>query len=223
MDLEKLRSGCARCSLQELCLPASIGDDDLHRLDAIVRSRRPLAPGDRLYRAGQPLASLYVAREGAFKTVADGADGTSQVIGFHLRPARGVAGDGFERAFARDVERGQRLARAIQPIAGRERPAGADDRVEPVQVVVADRRRQAQLLQRAARAAAAQLVEVEGDDGIHSAVQRFSQSLTVSCQSTLSCGFRIQWFSFGKRSSRLGTPRRCAAENAARPCSSSTR
>ena len=94
MDLEKLRSGCARCSLQELCLPASIGDDDLHRLDAIVRSRRPLAPGDRLYRAGQPLASLYVAREGAFKTVADGADGTSQVIGFHL-PGELIGLDGL--------------------------------------------------------------------------------------------------------------------------------
>ena len=184
IDLDRLRSGCARCSLQELCLPASIGDDDLHRLDAIVRTRRPLAPGDRLYRTGQPLTSLYVAR---------------------------------------DVQRGERLAGAVEPVARRERAARAHDRVEAMQVVVADRRRQAQLLQRTARAAAAQPVEVDGDDGIHSAVQRFSQSLTVSCQSTLSCGFRIQWFSFGKRSSRLGTPRRCAAENAARPCSSSTR
>ena len=38
LDLENLRRGCARCSLHELCLPASIGDDDLHRLDDIVRA-----------------------------------------------------------------------------------------------------------------------------------------------------------------------------------------
>ena len=94
LDLDKLRRGCARCSLQELCLPASIGDDDLHRLDAIVRTRRPLAPGDRLYRAGQPLTSLYVAREGAFKTVAGDAGGSSQVIGFHL-PGELIGLDGL--------------------------------------------------------------------------------------------------------------------------------
>ena len=94
IDIDRLRRGCALCSLQELCLPASIGDDDLHRLDAIVRTRRPLAPGDRLYRAGQVLTSLYVAREGAFKTVAGDAGGSSQVIGFHL-PGELIGLDGL--------------------------------------------------------------------------------------------------------------------------------
>jgi CRP/FNR family transcriptional regulator len=84
LDLQYLRRSCARCSLHELCLPAAIGGDDLHRLDAIVRSRRPLQPGERLYRAGQPLTALYVAREGAFKTISADAGGGSQVLGFHL-------------------------------------------------------------------------------------------------------------------------------------------
>lgn len=84
VDLQFLRRSCARCSLHELCLPAAIGGDDLHRLDDIVRARRPLAPGERLYRAGQPLEALYVAREGAFKTVTAAADGDEQVLGFHL-------------------------------------------------------------------------------------------------------------------------------------------
>jgi CRP/FNR family transcriptional regulator len=94
LDLENLRRGCARCSLHELCLPASIGDDDLHRLDDIVRARRPLLPGDRLYRRDAPLSSLYVAREGAFKTVTESDDGVAQVIGFHL-PGELIGLDGL--------------------------------------------------------------------------------------------------------------------------------
>ena len=94
LDLDVLRRGCARCSLHELCLPASIGDDDLHRLDEIVRARRPLQPGEPLYRRGQPLASLFVAREGAFKTVTGSEAGDVQVIGFHL-PGELIGLDGL--------------------------------------------------------------------------------------------------------------------------------
>lgn len=84
VDLEKLRRSCAQCSLHVLCLPAGIGSTDLQQLDAIVRNRRPLEAGESLFRSGQALSSLYVAREGAFKTVATSEDGETQVIGFHL-------------------------------------------------------------------------------------------------------------------------------------------
>src|SRR6185436_10555937 len=75
IDLNALRRSCARCSLQVLCLPATIEGGDLERLDRIVLSRRPLKRDEVLYRAGQPLGSLFVAREGAFKTVALDAEG----------------------------------------------------------------------------------------------------------------------------------------------------
>jgi CRP/FNR family transcriptional regulator len=84
IDLNTLRRSCARCSLQVLCLPATIEGSDLERLDRIVLNRRPLKRDEALYRAGQPLGSLYVAREGAFKTVAIDAEGNQQVLGFHL-------------------------------------------------------------------------------------------------------------------------------------------
>ena len=84
VDLNDLRRSCARCSLQVLCLPATIEGSDLERLDRIVLNRRPLKRDEVLYHAGQPLGSLYVAREGAFKTVAFDAEGNSQVLGFHL-------------------------------------------------------------------------------------------------------------------------------------------
>ncbi|HEU0153051.1 MAG TPA: helix-turn-helix domain-containing protein [Arenimonas sp.] len=84
VDLDRLRKSCAQCSLHVLCLPAGIGGDDLQQLDEIVRNKRPLEQGETLFRAGQHLGSLFVAREGAFKTVATNQDGDVQVIGFHL-------------------------------------------------------------------------------------------------------------------------------------------
>lgn len=84
VDLARLRQSCAKCSLQTLCLPANIGMDDLEQLDRVVKNRRPMQLGDHLYRSGQTLGALFVAREGAFKTTITDEQGQSQVIGFHL-------------------------------------------------------------------------------------------------------------------------------------------
>ena len=84
IDLASLRRGCAQCSLQQLCLPAGIGAQELVRLDEIVRRRRPMEKGDRLFRFGDALSAVYVARDGAFKTVSLNEAGDEQVIGFHL-------------------------------------------------------------------------------------------------------------------------------------------
>ena len=84
LDLARLRQSCGHCSLQQLCLPAGIGAGDLARLDDIVRRRRPVERGERLFRAGDAMQSVYVARDGAFKTVSTSEDGEEQILGFHL-------------------------------------------------------------------------------------------------------------------------------------------
>lgn len=84
IDLGRLRRSCAQCSLQQLCLPAGIGVRELERLDQLVKRRRPLERGDLLFRSGAPLGSLFVARDGAFKTSALAEDGSLQIIGFHF-------------------------------------------------------------------------------------------------------------------------------------------
>ena len=84
LDLARLRRSCAECSLQRLCLPAGIDGEDLGRLDAVVQRRKPLQPGETLFRSGEPLGSVYVASEGAFKTIAVNEAGEEHVLGFHL-------------------------------------------------------------------------------------------------------------------------------------------
>lgn len=84
LDLARLRRSCAECSLQALCLPAGVDSRDLGRLEAVVQRRKPLPPGASLFRTGDPLGSVYVASEGAFKTIAVNAGGEEHVLGFHL-------------------------------------------------------------------------------------------------------------------------------------------
>lgn len=84
LDLVSLRRGCAQCSLQQLCLPAGISGQELVQLDDIVRRKRPVERGERLFRPGDAMEAVYVARDGAFKTVSIDEDGEEQVIGFHL-------------------------------------------------------------------------------------------------------------------------------------------
>lgn len=84
LDLARLRRSCAECSLQQLCLPAGIDGEDLGRMDAVVQRRRPLRPGESLFRTGDALRSVYVVSEGAFKTVGVNEAGEEHVLGFHL-------------------------------------------------------------------------------------------------------------------------------------------
>jgi CRP/FNR family transcriptional regulator len=84
LDLIQLRRGCTYCSVRQLCLPGGINADDLQQLDRIVLHRRPVARGERLFRLGDPLTAVFVAREGAFKSVSISEDGEEQVLGFHL-------------------------------------------------------------------------------------------------------------------------------------------
>lgn len=84
IDLPGLRRSCAHCSLHQLCLAGGMSDAEMQRLDAIVRQRRPLAAGARLFRMGEAMGSVFVTRDGAVKTVTVDENGDEQIIGFHL-------------------------------------------------------------------------------------------------------------------------------------------
>jgi CRP-like cAMP-binding protein len=84
LDLKLLQKSCANCGLYQLCLPASIGGEDLPRLEQVVQVKKTLEREQALYTAGQPFRALYVVRSGAFKTYAVDGEGETQVLGFHL-------------------------------------------------------------------------------------------------------------------------------------------
>ena len=84
LRLEPFKVACSSCNLRELCLPVGLSNDNLERLDTLVATRRTVARGDSLFRAGDEFQSLYAVRTGFFKTCVSSEDGRDQVTGFQM-------------------------------------------------------------------------------------------------------------------------------------------
>lgn len=89
MGLVELKSlvaqrSCDECVLHPLCQPALVGIDEIERLAATVLARRPMGKDAVLFRAGEPMRSVFVSQNGGFKTVAVSEAGEEQVIGFYF-------------------------------------------------------------------------------------------------------------------------------------------
>jgi CRP/FNR family transcriptional regulator len=84
IDISALRVACKDCSLFQLCLPLGIGDEDLERLEQIIKRRRPVKRGEYLFRNGDAFHSIYAVKSGSIKTFTFTEDGREQVTGFHL-------------------------------------------------------------------------------------------------------------------------------------------
>lgn len=75
---------CQACSLNRLCLPASLSDDEVDQLDRIVRRNRPLNKDEYLFRAGESMQQVFVLRSGALKSYLLDDNGVERVTGFVL-------------------------------------------------------------------------------------------------------------------------------------------
>ncbi|RDL45828.1 transcriptional regulator FNR [Marinomonas piezotolerans] len=79
----KLTSQCQNCSLSALCLPISLADEDVNRLDQIIERKRPLKKGELLFRQGQEFDSVFAVRTGTLKTFNITNSGEEQITGFY--------------------------------------------------------------------------------------------------------------------------------------------
>ena len=79
-----LKSACAQCNLQELCLPFGLAHAEIDRLDELVTARKRLKRSQNLYRDGDGFEAIYAVRSGSFKTDVVFEDGRTQVTGFQM-------------------------------------------------------------------------------------------------------------------------------------------
>lgn len=75
---------CQTCTLNALCLPLSLNESDMERLDGIIRRGRPIQKGQVLFQQGEPFQSVFAVRTGALKTYTLASNGEEQITGFHL-------------------------------------------------------------------------------------------------------------------------------------------
>ncbi|MBS1189378.1 MAG: fumarate/nitrate reduction transcriptional regulator Fnr [Rhodocyclaceae bacterium] len=84
IPLAVIKTACSNCNLRELCLPMGLSDEEMHRLDDMVSTRKRVKRSEHLYRAGQEFDSIYAIRSGFFKTDVLLEDGRDQVTGFQM-------------------------------------------------------------------------------------------------------------------------------------------
>lgn len=84
LNVGRLRKACSECSLQDLCLPVGIREDDLERLEQLVDTVGPLHQRDHLFRQSDAFSAIYAVRSGCIKSYVDSENGEEQVLGFHL-------------------------------------------------------------------------------------------------------------------------------------------
>lgn len=84
LQVHDLKAACSNCSVLELCLPIGLTGQEVERLDILIVQRVKVKKGAALYRAGDPLRSLYAVRIGSFKTSMVSVDGREQVTGFQI-------------------------------------------------------------------------------------------------------------------------------------------
>jgi CRP/FNR family transcriptional regulator len=82
--IDPLHGNCHACNLNGVCLPASVDEAEMPKLDNLVSAPRALMQGCHLYRTGTRHTNMYVLRRGFLKSSLILYDGTEQVIGFHL-------------------------------------------------------------------------------------------------------------------------------------------
>ncbi|MBZ9783673.1 fumarate/nitrate reduction transcriptional regulator Fnr [Pseudomonas sp. REP124] len=83
-QVHHLKAACSNCSVLELCLPIGLTGQEIERLDTLIVQRLKVRKSAALYRAGDPLRSLYAVRIGSFKTSVLSVDGREQVTGFQI-------------------------------------------------------------------------------------------------------------------------------------------
>lgn len=82
---DALTVACEDCSLFRLAQPvADGGDPDWQLLDRVVKRRRALRRGERLFQPGDPFLSIYAVKSGSLKTFVPRQGGGEQITGFHL-------------------------------------------------------------------------------------------------------------------------------------------
>ena len=84
MKLNSPQALCPNCKLSDLCLPYGLQENEVKLLAKIVKNKRPLQTDDCLYWQGDECQSLYVVKQGSFRSFITDQNGNEQTLGFYF-------------------------------------------------------------------------------------------------------------------------------------------
>ena len=90
-----VKNSCKICRSAQFCLAKNLKDKDLMTFNAIVKRRKPLQRGERLFQSGDMFHSVYMVNSGSVKITMESSDGEQQITGFYFSGEL-IGIDGFE-------------------------------------------------------------------------------------------------------------------------------
>jgi len=84
LKLSTLKTACKDCKLHQLCLPLGLENNDMDKLDDIIKRSKPYQKGDYLFQHGDSFDAIYAVRSGSVKTYSQDDNGDEQITGFYL-------------------------------------------------------------------------------------------------------------------------------------------
>lgn len=75
---------CSTCAFSSACLEQGMDKSALTALHLLVEHVGPFAPGQHVFRTGDPFEAIAAVRQGTVKTWRVDREGREQVLGFHL-------------------------------------------------------------------------------------------------------------------------------------------
>ena len=82
MDILRQKVSCETCSISQLCIPNSLSNEEVVRLNTIVSRGTPIHKGKFLTQAGDGFKHLYAVSSGSFKSYTLSEDGIINITGF---------------------------------------------------------------------------------------------------------------------------------------------
>jgi CRP/FNR family transcriptional regulator len=95
ISIDALKNNCNYCYSAQHCLVRDLKESELLDFNTLVKRRKPLQRGERLFLGGDSFHSLYVVHSGSVKTVIESKDGEQQITGFYFSGDL-IGFDGFE-------------------------------------------------------------------------------------------------------------------------------
>lgn len=84
LPITSRKAHCQTCSLNTLCIPLALNNDEVSQLDELIKRGKPINKGQLLFKQGETFNSIFAVRTGAVKTYTVTSKGEEQIIGFHL-------------------------------------------------------------------------------------------------------------------------------------------
>ncbi|MEN8259170.1 MAG: helix-turn-helix domain-containing protein [Pseudomonadota bacterium] len=83
-DAGKLQVNCNNCSLDSICIPRGLAQQEVAHLSKVVRRQKTLQRGDFIYRRGDPFTGVLAIKTGTAKIIVSDSQGNEHVLGVLL-------------------------------------------------------------------------------------------------------------------------------------------